>query len=351
MSNFFKDHRPSPPVRQSENENDQFSVDNIHKSRSREGRFDRFVCERQESEDDDMESVSVAAGSGFNDRESVQDRPVKDNDSISHVSLGGGSSINIGQVFQGAPGNLDPIKWDELIQNVCCELNIPTQDREGDTPKGTSYLPSHLSGGSEKQKVTKLPLEGKISDIVQDIDRQGTKYGKVSAFRNRDEKAFLITDTDFEKFGKTTRLDSYIEEGLVGSSSHQGQMCLKSKLLREVNKDLTRNDSGARVLLRAISYATMIVSYMDKSSGNVAVQQAGRQALASVFMSMADVTSCIMVNSALGRRKLFLNEVNFVNKATESRLLSLPTMYHKRRVICWEVFRCVELGRREHTRR
>lgn len=57
-------------------------------------------------------------------------------------------------------------------------------------------------------------------------------------------------------------------------------MSLKSKLLQEVNRDLSRNDAGARVLVRAISYATLLVSYLDTSADNVEAQREGRQALA-----------------------------------------------------------------------
>lgn len=122
---------------------------------------------------------------------------------IGHISkIMGGDTFyaGLGDILVSTPGNVDPLKWDDLIKHLRSERHIPSEEHEVHT--SNSFLPSHVSGGARGHEVSKLPLEGIVVDIVQDIDRQCCQYGKVKAFRARDDTALMVTD---ENLGRVFR--------------------------------------------------------------------------------------------------------------------------------------------------
>ena len=67
----------------------------------------------------------------------------------------------------------------------------------------------------------------------------------------------------------------------------------------------------------------MIASYIDVVDSEEDRVEACT-ALVSCFKSMIDLSSRIMANAVLSRRKIFLKNVDFSSKATSSKLLNLP---------------------------
>lgn len=82
---------------------------------------------------------------------------------------------------------------------------------------------------------------------------------------------------------------------------------------------------SARLLLRQISYGSMITSYLDTVQSDEDKTEA-LQALVQLFNSMADVTSRVIVTAVGARRSLYLQDMAFKNKATESKLQNLSTI-------------------------
>lgn len=77
---------------------------------------------------------------------------------------------------------------------------------------------------------------------------------------------------------------------------------------------------SSRLLLRQISYGSLITTYLDRAVSDEERQEA-IQALSQLFQSMADATARVMLNSVTMRRGLYLKDMAFKNKATENKLL------------------------------
>jgi hypothetical protein len=111
----------------------------------------------------------------------------------------------------------------------------------------------------------------------------------------------------------------------MSSSEHRnqkGSMPYKfnNKALESTNNELKRLDMSSRLLLRQISYGSLITTFLDRAVSDEDRNEA-IQALSQLFHSMADVTSRVMLNSVTSRRSLYLKDMAFKNKATENKLL------------------------------
>ncbi|CAC5358297.1 unnamed protein product [Mytilus coruscus] len=191
---------------------------------------------------------------------------------------------------EGAPGSTDPIKWNNFLHKLTAKLKINcSEETEVDSVK-TSYLPSRLNpGNSDKATHLKLPLEGTTIEVFKNVEKEAMSGRlKNRSVRLRDDKAFMVSKKDFTDFCSPPRLDDNIEEEL---SSTMG------------NK-------------KKASYIDVAESEDDRVEAC--------SALVACFKSMADMTSRIIANSVINRRKIFLKNVDFSSKATSAKLLNLP---------------------------
>ncbi|CAC5424143.1 unnamed protein product [Mytilus coruscus] len=90
-----------------------------------------------------------------------------------------------------------------------------------------------------------------------------------------------------------------------------------------MDAEFKKVDNSARTLLRSVSYGSLIASYIDVADSEDDRVEAC-SALVACFKSMADMTSRIIANSVINRRKIFLKNVDFSSKATSAKLLNLP---------------------------
>lgn len=98
-------------------------------------------------------------------------------------------------------------------------------------------------------------------------------------------------------------------------------------MLHSRNNNLWKINQESRLLLRELSYASLITSYVD----NVVADQDKTKALhdtllMQVFKSMADVTSRILVGAVSARRFIHIEDLAFKNKATENKFLVQSTL-------------------------
>lgn len=135
----------------------------------------------------------------------------------------------------------------------------------------------------------------------------------------------MVKKDDFDAFFNPPKLDDNTERGLVmGQKSGFGRSKVTvSSFHKELDHDFRHVDNSARTLFRAISYGTMVSTYLDKTECEDDRVE-GLKTLINCFRSMSDLTDRIMANSVLSRRKVFLKNVDFISNATEKKLLKLP---------------------------
>ena len=237
-------------------------------------------------------------------------------------------------VGEGAPGASDPIQWSTFLHKLTVKLNIDCSQAEDETDKShTSYVASRLNPNKHDNKVNlKLPMEGTTIDTFKAVEKEAiTGKLKNRSVRLRDDKAFMVSKQDFTEFCSPPRLDDNIEEGLSSTMSNRKRSYNDRKrssyslspFEKEMDSDFKKIDVSARALLRSISYGSLIASYVDTVDSEEDKVEACT-ALVACFKSMADMTSRIVANSVLSRRKIFLKTVDFQSKATSSKLMNLP---------------------------
>ena len=118
---------------------------------------------------------------------------------------------------------------------------------------------------------------------------------------------------------------SQISSFFSSNTNQKGHFSFHDKNNAARNSELRKVDISTRLLLREISYGSMITSYLDKVTTEVDRTEA-LQALVQIFNSMADITSRIIVNTVGARRHLYLQDMAFKSKTTESKLQSLSTV-------------------------
>ncbi|KAJ8301586.1 LOW QUALITY PROTEIN: hypothetical protein KUTeg_020573 [Tegillarca granosa] len=210
------------------------------------------------------------------------------------------------------------------------ELGISLENEKANN-EFASYISDRLKSSKEVVKL-RLPMDGSTIQALLDI-----KNGKQKA-RSEPLKPEMIANMDyFDKFCKTPKLDDNIEEGItqinntrgtskvVNSTVHRGKFKFKNKDDVPRNAELKKIDLSARLLLREISYGSLITSYLDKVVSDENKTEA-LQALVELFNSMADTTSRIIVGAVGARRNLYLKDLSFVNHATEAKLLTMSTV-------------------------
>ncbi|CAC5382111.1 unnamed protein product [Mytilus coruscus] len=169
---------------------------------------------------------------------------------------------------EGAPGSTDPIKWNNFLHKLTAKLKINcSEETEVDSVR-TSYLPSRLNpNNSDKATHLKLPLEGTTIEVFKNVEKEAMSGRlKNRSVRLRDDKAFMVSKKDFTDFCSPPRLDDNIEED---SEDDRVEAC---------------------------------------------------SALVACFKSMADMTSRIIANSVINRRKIFLKNVDFKKNSRDKQL-------------------------------
>uniref|UniRef100_A0A8W8IEM8 Reverse transcriptase domain-containing protein n=1 Tax=Magallana gigas TaxID=29159 RepID=A0A8W8IEM8_MAGGI len=106
-------------------------------------------------------------------------------------------------------------------------------------------------------------------------------------------------------------------------------------MLHSRNNELWKIDQGSRLLLRELTYASLITSYVDNIVSDEDKTEA-LQALMQVFKSMADVTSRILVGAVAARRAIHIEDLAFKNNAAENKLLVQTTLNPK--LFCGKYF-------------
>ncbi|KAK3088220.1 hypothetical protein FSP39_016309 [Pinctada imbricata] len=282
-------------------------------------RFSRFERSSHSVSDEESNAdILDVVDSNNNDFESetqslIDTRSVRDQDTVSNLS---------------AEEGVTSLEWRNFVGKMAKELNISLESEKDEEPF-VSYVSERLMS-SKPQEKHKLPLDGFAIQSLRGVDKEWQNKGRLRAFKANDDAKYSITADHFSKFCKTPHLDDNIEEGIMGhgqKSSYNAEKNFKFRNKQNVsrNQELRKVDIAARLLLREISYGSMIASYLDKVVSEEDKTEA-LQALLQVFHSMADATSRIIVGAVGARRSLYLQDMAFKNKATESKLLNMSTL-------------------------
>ncbi|CAG2203747.1 unnamed protein product [Mytilus edulis] len=218
---------------------------------------------------------------------------------------------------EGAPGSTDPVQWNNFLHKLTTKLKIDcSEETEVDSVR-TSYLPSRLNpGNSNKSTNLKLPLEGTTVEVFKNVEKEAMSGRlKNRSVRLRDDKAFMVSKKDFTEFCSPPRLDDNIEEGLSSTMGNKKKGFVDRKKFshslpsfhKEMDAEFKKVDNSARTLLRSVSYGSLIASYIDVADSEEDRVEAC-SALVACFKSMADMTSRIVANSVINRRKIFLKK-------------------------------------------
>ena len=215
-------------------------------------------------------------------------------------------------------------EWRTFIAKVASTLNINCSESE-ELEEFKSYIAQHLLPPKEPERI-EIPLDGSVIRTLKGVDSEWQANNSIRCFKRKDDQKFTVPRDHFERFCIPPNLDESIEEGVMASSNRQSaRFSLSNKSADATNSWLKKLDSSARLLLRQISYGSLFSAYIDKVQSQEEKDEAVK-AMSQLFLSMADVTSRIIVNSVSARRGLYLKDMSFKNKATESKLLHSTTI-------------------------
>ena len=304
---------------------DNGNTNNLEK---RTKRFDKFMPSQTQSPQH-SESDSEAPVINTNTRDVVDLMDNNNNDFLSEtasvVSVDKHSETDT-EFSQCAQTG----EWKQFVHKMANELNI-TLETDQDDQQFKSYVSDRLLPGSKESTKAKLPLEGNVIKALQGVDKEWQSKGRIRAFKASDDQKYAVTADHFQQFCKTPHLDSNIEEGIMGQPAKRGATSEKSRFKFADKANVARNaelrkiDLGARLLMREVSYGSLVTAYLDRVVSDDDKTEA-LQALLQIFSSMADITSRIIVESVAARRNLHLQDMSFKNKATESKLLSMSSI-------------------------
>ena len=307
-------------------------MDSNNNDSGKSKRFNKFgpSQDRQSDDESDVQSVYDRGDVHRSPGSLVQD-DVLDIDSRSQISgcsdRDNDSVLSLSQ--SAAKGNAD---FQNFMKKVADQLHIDVEHIASDTSEFKSYVSDRLVARSEKSTRSGLPMDGAILSALSEVDQEFKKRGSVKTYKSADDDRYLVTREHFDKFCSPPKLDDNVEEGSLNtgrkSASKKSTFRFKNNRLHARNNELWKIDQAARLLMRELSYSSMIVSYLDVV-GSQEAKTEGLQALMSVVLSMADVTSRIIVGSVAARRSIHIEDLAFKNKATENKLLMQPTLGNK----------------------
>ncbi|KAJ8310224.1 hypothetical protein KUTeg_012089 [Tegillarca granosa] len=170
------------------------------------------------------------------------------------------------------------------------ELGISLENEKANN-EFASYISDRLKSSKEVVKL-RLPMDGSTIQALLDVDKEWQTKGKIRAFKARDDSKYAVMGTS----------------KVVNSTVHRVKFKFKNKDDVPRNAELKKIDLSARLLLREISYGSLITSYLDKVVSDEDKTEA-LQALVELFNSMADTTSRIIVGAVGARRNLYLKDL------------------------------------------
>lgn len=225
--------------------------------------------------------------------------------------------------------------WSNFLSKMSNELGIVVEDTRKDETNFKSYVSEHLSVNKKPSNSTKcrLPLDGLVLNALHNVDNELQKKSTLRTFKSSDAEKFDVSSEHFNQYCSPPHLDKNAEEGLTSCNSQNQKYSgnkrsgfrFKNRLLHTHNTELKKIDTQARLLLRQLSYGTLIASYLDKVDNENDKVQA-LKALFQVFACMSDVVSRIAVGTVNSRRFLHVKEMSFKNSSTEDKLLSQSTL-------------------------
>ncbi|KAK3108869.1 hypothetical protein FSP39_017603 [Pinctada imbricata] len=295
-------------------------------------RFDRFASSLDQ---DELQSESLDEGDNLVRSDDILDIDSRSqiSDSRSHISDTRShlSDTSLDQESVAATSVKGHSDFQKFMMKVANTLHIEAENITSDATEYKSYVSNRLVSQSDKVSRSGLPIDGAILNALSEVDQEFQKKGSIKTYRTSDDDKYLVTREHFEKFCSTPKLDENIEEGTVNvgrKSSRKSVYTFKNSQLKSRNNEFWKIDQAARLMLRELSYSSLIVSYLDSVQSQEEKTE-GLRALMSVMMSMADVSARIIVGSVAARRSIHIDDLSFKNKATENKLLLQPTLGNK----------------------
>ncbi|XP_052680058.1 uncharacterized protein LOC128160759 [Crassostrea angulata] len=230
------------------------------------------------------------------------------------------------------------VYWKIFVKKVSTELNINSVDAsETQSRDFKSYMSDRLIWTKSSTQQQYLPIDGYILNTLTDVDEEFQRKGAIRTYKTSDDEKYRVTSSDFDKYCTTPRLDDNIEDSsfTTGRKGNKNSYRFRNPMLHSRNNELWKIDKGSRLLLRELTYASLITSYVDNVVSDEDKTEA-LQALMQVFKSMADVTSRILVGAVAARRAIHIEDLAFKNKATENKLLVQTTLNPK--LFCGKYF-------------
>lgn len=230
------------------------------------------------------------------------------------------------------------VDWKNFVKKVSTELNINSVDAsETQSRDFKSYMSNRLIGTKSSTPQQSLPMDGYILNTLTDVDEEFQRKGAIRTYKASDDEKYRVTSSDFDKYCTTPRLDDNIEDSsfTTGRKGNKNSYRFRNPMLHSRNNELWKIDQGSRLLLRELTYASLITSYVDNVVSDEDKTEA-LQALMQVFKSMADVTSRMLVGAVAARRAIHIEDLAFKNKATENKLLVQTTLNPK--LFCGKYF-------------
>lgn len=230
------------------------------------------------------------------------------------------------------------VDWKNFVKKVSAELNINSVDAsETQSRDFKSYMSNRLIGTKSSTPQQSLPMDGYILNTLTDVDEEFQRKGAIRTYKASDDEKYRVASSDFDKYCTTPRLDDNIEDSsfTTGRKGNKNSYRFRNPMLHSRNNELWKIDQGSRLLLRELTYASLITSYVDNVVSDEDKTEA-LQALMQVFKSMADVTSRMLVGAVAARRAIHIEDLAFKNKATENKLLVQTTLNPK--LFCGKYF-------------
>ena len=281
-------------------------MDSNNNDSEKSKRFNKFgpSQDRQSDDESDVQSVYDRGDVHRSPGSLVQD-DILDIDSRSQISgcsdRDNDSVLSLSQ--SAAKSNAD---FQNFMKKVADQLHIDVEHIGSDTSEFKSYVSDRLVARSEKSTrfglpmdgaiLSGLPMDGAILSALSEVDQEFQKRGSMKTYKSADDDRYLVTR-------------EHVEEGSLNtgrkSASKKSTFRFKNNRLHARNNELWKIDQAARLLMRELSYSSMIVSDLDVVRSQEAKTE-GLQALMSVVLSMADVTSRIIVGSVAARRSIHI---------------------------------------------
>ena len=229
------------------------------------------------------------------------------------------------------------VQWASLIENIPKLSGNNMSLEYGDKPVHTSFVSQSFQKQKSETATPKLPLEGVVKQVWDDVDKQLRAGGKITAYRASDNRKFRIHQEDFDKYGFPGAIDQEYRAKLeVDDKKHTQPMgrpmakspLIKNPLLRFTEIDLMKGDDSARLIFRAASHGTLMLNALNNLVQEQNIQVDGFsdmvQGIHQSMQTMADCAARISARSTFARRRIFLSQIKFNDQNAYQELMRLP---------------------------